>query len=51
MLTPSLIALAISGILIFLAFIKYINYSGKIEGIQEMNLLLFFASIKSTNYL
>ena len=44
MLTPSLIALAISGILIFVSMIKYIKFPGKIEGTQEINLLLFFAS-------
>jgi len=44
MITTSFIAMGISGILIFIALIKYINYPGKIEGIQEVNLLLFFAS-------
>jgi predicted membrane channel-forming protein YqfA (hemolysin III family) len=44
MITPSFIAMGISGILIFLTVIKYMNYSGKIEGMQEINLLLFFAS-------
>lgn len=44
MFPPSIIALVISGVLIFIATIKYLNYTGKIEGTQQMNLLLFFAS-------
>ena len=44
MFPPSIIALAISGVLILIAAIKYFNYPGKIEGPQQMNLLLFFAS-------
>jgi predicted membrane channel-forming protein YqfA (hemolysin III family) len=44
MITPSFIAIGISGILILLAIIKYINYPRKIEGTQELNLLLFFSS-------
>ncbi len=44
MVPPSFITMSVSGILIFLAIIKYINYPNKIEGTQEINLLLFFAS-------
>ena len=44
MIPPSIIALAISGLLIFIAAVKYFNYPGKIEGTQQMNLFLFFAS-------
>ena len=44
MIPLSFIAMSVSGILIFLAVIKYINYPGKIEGTQELNILLFFAS-------
>jgi hypothetical protein len=49
MITISFIAMGISNILIFLAVIKYIKYSGKIKGIQELNLLLFFASLITFN--
>jgi hypothetical protein len=44
MITPSFLALAISGLLIFIAGLNYSNYSGKIDSIQRINLLLFFAS-------
>lgn len=44
MITPSFLALSISGLLIFIAGLNYLNYPGKIDGIQRMNLLLFFAS-------
>ena len=41
---PSLIALALSGLLIFIALLQYINYYDKIKEVQKINLYLFFAS-------
>jgi hypothetical protein len=44
MMTLSFITMCISGILILIALIKYIKYPKKLEGTQEISLLLFFAS-------
>jgi len=49
MITLSFIALIISGTLIFMAGLNYINYPGKIDGTQRINLLLFFASAIAFN--
>lgn len=44
MISPSFLAMGVSGILIFIAFIYFIKNRDKIGSIQLINLLLFFSS-------